>query len=151
MEASELPKHWPITKVQAWTVTSPLAMSGPSWKRHGPSDTSSGPSPARRKARHAQKGICRRPSFTSIVLSLAAYQASLGGFMNSSSCWPEIPSISGPRGSGREGCLPNLISCPQFLSLPLYFLVQEGSVVVSLFLGLPTCPRSEGLCCCSFH
>lgn len=57
---------------------------------------------------------------------------------------------TGPRGSGGEECLPNLISCPQFLSLPLYFLVQEGSVVVSLFLGLPPCPHSEGLGC-SFH
>lgn len=57
---------------------------------------------------------------------------------------------TGPRGSSGEECLPNLIFCPQFLSLPLYFLVQEGSVVVSLFLGLPPCPHSEGLCC-SFH
>ena len=40
---------------------------------------------------------------------------------------------TGPRGSSGEECLPNLISCPQYLSLPLYVLVQEGSLVLVCF------------------
>ena len=130
-------------------------MSEPSWKTRGPSDTSSGPSPAPRKARHAQMGICGRPAFTSIILSLAACQAPRGasGTQVHADLRFLLPQLEDRTQGEQWGRMPPKSNLLPPVSLPPTLCSGPRRVsCVSLFPSLLTCPHSEGLCCCyCFH